>query len=71
MDLFPSSGEEMETSTLLGLIERANLNHIYLKSKNQVILSVRQHRQNPLESNKKRILNFCVCPITKFYTQTL
>jgi hypothetical protein len=27
LDLFPSSGEEKETSALLGLLERTNPNH--------------------------------------------
>jgi hypothetical protein len=44
-DLFPSSGEGKETPTLLGPIERTNLNQV----QNLVILSVIHHRQNPLE----------------------
>jgi DNA mismatch repair ATPase MutS len=28
LDLFPSSGDEKKTSTLLGLLERANLNQL-------------------------------------------
>jgi hypothetical protein len=27
LDLFPSSGEELETTTLFGLLERAHLNY--------------------------------------------
>jgi hypothetical protein len=35
MDPFPSSGKERKTPTLLGPLERANLNHCKTQSKNQ------------------------------------
>jgi hypothetical protein len=52
LDLFLSSGEGRETSTLLGPSERPNLNHWtnsvqWTKSKNPVILSVIHYPQNP------------------------
>jgi hypothetical protein len=51
MDLFPSSGERTETPTLLGPLERGNLDHWtedWTKSTNPVILSVIHHRQKLL-----------------------
>jgi hypothetical protein len=70
----PFSGEG-ETPTLLGPLERANLNHFpsssegrETKSRNPVILSVTDHRQNPLESNNKiRSSNFGVLVVMNLY----
>jgi hypothetical protein len=39
LDLFPSSGERRETPTLLGSLERANLNHWTRSSFVQVVIS--------------------------------
>jgi hypothetical protein len=39
LDLFPSSGEVRETPTLLGPLERANLNHWYRSSFHNAVLS--------------------------------
>jgi hypothetical protein len=45
-NLFPSSGEEREISTLLGPLESANLKHW---TRNPMTLSVIRHRQKPLD----------------------
>jgi hypothetical protein len=54
MHLFQFSGEG-ETPTLLGPLERANLNH-WTMSKNPVIPRVIHHRQKPLETFRPTIL---------------
>jgi hypothetical protein len=68
--LFLSSGEGREPSTLWGPLERANVNHWisgignfgwWTQSRNPVILSVIDHRHNPLDS-ASILFHIFVCP---------
>jgi hypothetical protein len=55
LDLLPFSGEGRETPTLLGRLERGNLNH-WTTSRNLLILSVTHHRHDPLHSTSLQLV---------------